>query len=80
METRKRQRHADERIIIIYINYVVEGFDYRAAVGIVPDSGQETDVVSEPAQSVRNVSTDPAADTFHLTRQHPTVQLEHDSA
>jgi len=60
----------------MYINYVVERFDYRAAVGIVPDSGQETDIVSEPAQSVRYVSTDPAADTFHLTRQHSTVQLE----
>jgi len=64
----------------MHINYVVERFDYRAAVGIVSDSGQETDIVSEPAQSVRNVSTDPAADTFHLTRQHSTVQLKHDSA
>lgn len=58
-------------------NDVLERFDYRTAVGIVTDSGQETDVVSEPAQSVRYVPADPAADAFHLTRQHSTVQLEH---
>jgi len=63
-----------------YTNNVLERFDYRAAVGIVTDSGQETDIVSEPAQSVRYVSANPAADTFHLTRQHSTVQLKHTRA
>lgn len=55
---------------------VTERFEYRAACGITADGRHEIDVVSEPAQGVRQVPPDAAVRLFHSARQHPSVHLK----
>jgi hypothetical protein len=56
-------------------NYVVKRFKYQFAVRVSADSWQEIDIVSETAQSVSYVPAHSAANLFHLSCQHSTIQL-----